>query len=466
VSNSTSTQAETMGHTRWRVPPHLCLRMPRLHRSTYVVVALVAAALLLANIPGQIIRPIDDTFAPPRICHGWPCTFLRRTVDDQPLITPNDDQPLTTQFSRDRLIDAEQGVLWQLARDVEEVTFSYLVSDIAVALVLLGGGTALFEAWRRRRARLLQFHLFELLTLVTLASALFSWLAVEVREHREEQNALSQMSQFLHDEDRAGPHWLRQLVGPWPFEVFDRADRVVIITTHHDSVFGFSSIRVFKDYEQLSHLRHLRALDCGAESAEILRFLPRPDRLEVLHIGSSQEGLLDLRRFPNLRTLRLGDITQLQHFFGSDMAHLAALGRLRSLSLDGVYNVDDKWLSYLKGLSRLEVLTVPHPEITDAGVGHVSGLRNLKHLNLSHTSLSDAGLQYLTQLERLERLELEDTKVTDRGLQHLTGLERLQVLNLGGTRVTAEGVKRLQQALPNCRIETVCGEIMRLDTVL
>ncbi len=44
--------------------------------------------------------------------------------------------------------------------------------------------------------------------------------------------------------------------------------------------------------------------------------------------------------------------------------------------------------------------------------------------------------------------------MTDRGLAHLMGLTQLQYLILEGcVRVTEAGVKKLQQALPNCKIE-------------
>ena len=49
-------------------------------------------------------------------------------------------------------------------------------------------------------------------------------------------------------------------------------------------------------------------------------------------------------------------------------------------------------------------------------------------------------------------VDLGNTQVTDAGLVHLRGLTRVKSLNLHNTQVTDEGVKKLQQALPNCRV--------------
>jgi hypothetical protein len=44
------------------------------------------------------------------------------------------------------------------------------------------------------------------------------------------------------------------------------------------------------------------------------------------------------------------------------------------------------------------------------------------------------------------------TNVGDSGLRYLETLKHLEVVNLTETLVTDDGVKRLQQALPNCKI--------------
>ena len=64
----------------------------------------------------------------------------------------------------------------------------------------------------------------------------------------------------------------------------------------------------------------------------------------------------------------------------------------------------------------------------------------------------DAGLEHVKGLTKLERLGLIGTRVTDTGLEHLKGLNNLRDLDLRHTKVTDEGVKKLQQALPKCKI--------------
>ncbi len=71
---------------------------------------------------------------------------------------------------------------------------------------------------------------------------------------------------------------------------------------------------------------------------------------------------------------------------------------------------------------------------------------------LENTQITDAGLEHLEGLTKLEGLWLNGTQVTDAGLVHLEGLTKLEYLYLWNTQITDEGVKKLQEALPNCKI--------------
>ena len=71
---------------------------------------------------------------------------------------------------------------------------------------------------------------------------------------------------------------------------------------------------------------------------------------------------------------------------------------------------------------------------------------------LASTKVTDAGLVHLKGMMNLQMLHLYNTKVTDAGLVHLKGLTKLQFLTLDRTKVTDAGVKKLQAALPKCKI--------------
>ena len=115
--------------------------------------------------------------------------------------------------------------------------------------------------------------------------------------------------------------------------------------------------------------------------------------------------------------------------------------------------ITDAGLEQLCNMTQLQRLDLSHTQITDAGLEHLEGLTQLQDLWLYDTNVTDAGLEHLNGLTQLQVLWLYDTDVTDAGLEYLNGLTQLQVLSLYGTKITDAGVKKLQQALPNCKID-------------
>ena len=84
----------------------------------------------------------------------------------------------------------------------------------------------------------------------------------------------------------------------------------------------------------------------------------------------------------------------------------------------------------------------------DKTMTHVGRLGRLEHLILNDTAVTDAGLAHLKGLTKLEGLDLWHTQIGDAGLAHPKGLRRLRMMLLAGTRVTDDGVLELQEALP------------------
>ena len=80
------------------------------------------------------------------------------------------------------------------------------------------------------------------------------------------------------------------------------------------------------------------------------------------------------------------------------------------------------------------------------------GMETVLYLWLERTKITDKGLGALRRLARLRTLGLSGTAITDAGLEHVKALGTLRFLDLSETKVSDGGVKRLQEALPNCRI--------------
>ncbi len=151
-------------------------------------------------------------------------------------------------------------------------------------------------------------------------------------------------------------------------------------------------------------------------------------------------GLAHLKTLPNLGSLSLTRT----RVTDEGLAHLAGLSRMEILGLHGT-NVTDKGLVYLKGLTRLNMLSLDNTRITDAGLVELKGLTNLYTLSLDGTGVTDACLAHLSALTSLRDLRLRETKISDAGLAHLRALAHLNTLVLNSTRVTDAGLTHLKE---------------------
>ena len=164
-----------------------------------------------------------------------------------------------------------------------------------------------------------------------------------------------------------------------------------------------------------------------------------------------------------------------------DFDAVAQLSTLRSLNIKGygppqrVTSAGAGRLRELKQLTKLEVernralLHVLHEHLPalqsieelnlnfsaqPSDLPQITRLKNLRELNLWMCEMRDDDLAELARLEDLEELGLAtNLLITDAGLVHLRKLTKLQHIDLRWTEVTPAGRKRLQQALPELRIE-------------
>jgi hypothetical protein len=306
---------------------------------------------------------------------------------------------------------------------------------------------------------------FSLRTLLILLSIFGIWLGVRVNRARQQEHAVELIQraggEVIYDFglsgqiDPPGPKWLHNLIGDHYFVNVKRVS------------FGFS--------------RQMRRGDSNVsdESIMVVTELPYIEELRILDTGVTTKGLAHVGRLKGKGLTRftfgdihnevlgdgngvnhLGDLTSLESLvlinvpLGSDgLSFLSRLRNIQHLNLVGaaLENEDLRYVSPLNGLTQLILSRTP---IGDDGLRHLAGLTNLRDLRLGGTRIQGHGLVHLKGLRSLEVLSLFDTNVGDDAVTHLMELKSLKELRLGRTSVTGKELDALQQALPNCKIET------------
>jgi uncharacterized protein (TIGR03067 family) len=235
------------------------------------------------------------------------------------------------------------------------------------------------------------------------------------------------------------------------------------VNVHEGSLFGlfkpkidvhFSGTKMSDTaWESLKGLSNVQMLslddpqftDVGLEH---LKGLTELQALRLDETGVTDAGLEHLEKFSQLEQLGLAGTK----ITDAGLKHLKGLKHLYFLEI-GSTGITDAGLAQVKEMGQLRILALEHTKITDAGLKNLDGLGQLIHLFLDGTNVTDAGLGYLNKLPKLRFLNLNHTKITDAGLEHLKGMSHLELVGLNDTKVTDEGVRKLQQALPKCKIE-------------
>ncbi len=224
-----------------------------------------------------------------------------------------------------------------------------------------------------------------------------------------------------------------------------------------------------------------------------LEHLSNLPNLESLDLSGNREltdaGLGHLTGLTNLEQLNL---YRCEKITDAGLEHLGNLTSLEKLNLGTCLRLTDAGLEYLRSLTNLEELYLTGTRVTTEGMerlhralpkwpGYVCrfesdeegwllelrflvpatdellaqfrGETKLRVLHLWGEGMTDAGLEHLKGLVSLEWLSLDNTQVSDAGLEHLEGFTNLRCVWLRSTQVTDKGATKLQQALPNCRIQ-------------
>ncbi len=140
-----------------------------------------------------------------------------------------------------------------------------------------------------------------------------------------------------------------------------------------------------------------------------------------------------------------------------NLAGLKNLERLYfSLHFLPTFNVQDKGLNYLTGLTNLKELRLAQSQVVKP---NLVPFVHLQSLDLNDSTFTDEGMKSLEGLKELRRLYLRNTPVTDEGLKHLSGLTGLEELDLYGVKVTDSGLASLRHLTAMRKLNLLGTEI-------
>jgi Leucine rich repeat/Leucine Rich repeat len=135
----------------------------------------------------------------------------------------------------------------------------------------------------------------------------------------------------------------------------------------------------------------------------------------------------------------------------ADLLQLRAFPNLRTLNLYGTH-ITDAGLESIAPLRSLQTLRLANTEITDAGLQSLQKLPDLRELGLTHTKVTDQGMAMLSNMKTLTELTLSGSQITDAGLKQLKVLTHLRKLVLIKTSVTKAGIEQFQRAVPDAHV--------------
>ncbi len=468
----------------------------RLHRSTYGVAACVAFVGIIVNCGGELHDENEPLGRNP-VNYGCPWTFANWRIKFEVAGKPFD---WTDWWRMDRCDTWHWGTL-----------AANLV--VWLVLVLIAGG--LWERRRRRRARLFQFTIGDLLMLMSVVAVVTTFFVRLYDDNRAEERfdqQLKQVPEVTYDcsgkETPANWFWetlhvplkyqpqrrnhliLRPAAKDYErkWTVPDSLIREVGQARYlrnlflHNLSFSPEGCR-FADWPQMEGLS-INSTEFGDEHLRALPFLPRLAYLSFERSCITDTAIPEIRRhFPALQGLRLympmksqghtletlnGVLKLYLINFKVDDETISQIGKLTQLtSLD----LDDQnessqlnrpdWMA-LKNLVNLQEFRVnfntdKNANFDDHALDALAQLPQLKTLTIQdHARLTDAGLAVLQQFPALMELGIHlknDGKITDAGIDHLVEFARGRKMKTLDIQISGCSKPAYQ------RLKAVCPEL-------
>jgi len=209
--------------------------------------------------------------------------------------------------------------------------------------------------------------------------------------------------------------------------------------------------------------------DNGEALRKVLPYLLKCNYVDMDSCGISNERMAQLQaEFPNVKlvwrvffghayTLRTDEerllaskVSQGGNLNQNDLADLKYCTDLKYLDLGHNLNISD--LSFLSGLTKLEVVILAMNSFTD--IGPLANCHNLEYLELYTSNLES--VEPLRNMTKLRHLNIGSTKVSDISPLYDLELERLWI---GGvTPVPDEQIEKMKELHPDCQIDSTVAD--------
>ncbi len=216
---------------------------------------------------------------------------------------------------------------------------------------------------------------------------------------------------------------------------FDSDETDVSITD--GSVSSLEGVQYFED------LRRLSVVNSSVTDLSPISNLENLTALEIWSNDSTNKGSLsDLSPLSKISTLQTVNLMRNNI---SDIHGLSSSASISELYLNG-NNISD--LSPLAGMTSLSSLSLDENQPSNLSV--LEGLTGLKTLSLQYCGLND--VSSISNLNGLQELYLDGNNISD--IDALSNLTSLRSLHLSNNNLSAQQILDLQEALPNCSIQT------------
>ncbi len=377
----------------------------RLHLSTWLVLFLTLAILILLIVPGEypsdqwkMYLPYNpDASSHLGYCfqHGWPWKYLDTYIHHPKFSIPIlGESDFADYFGYPNWILSDS---WKFAGD-EDAEFSpiMLFLDMIAAALIIFLIAAVVE-WRRRRiGHIWQFTLRELLLVMVILAVILAWWRTNHVRLQKEKDIL-QISEVFNNEclEYRGPVFLIKLLGG----------------------------RCLRDFFKVTSF---------SLSNNPNRHVPK----------------LDSKMSGSLPDIELLVAEEAKH---ADFEDIANLRHLTSLVLVNTV-VTEADSALIARISSLERLCLYNTSISSKGILTLQSLPRLKELFLDEVEIGAESARALAYLDNLQYLYIRESQISNSSVTYLANLTRLKQLHIQLSDIPPQECERLQMLLPHCKI--------------